>query len=90
MPAIRLYITGLVQGVFFRAGAEKKAAELGVNGWIKNTADGGVEAQAEGPRKAINDFADWCKKGPEGSRVDGVNFNDVSEEGCSGFQVRRD
>ncbi len=89
MPASRLFITGRVQGVFFRANAEKKAAELGVRGWVRNTPDGAVEAQAEGSRKAIDDFAAWCKTGPDGARVDNVDVEDVSDESCSGFEVRR-
>ncbi len=88
MPALRLFVTGRVQGVSFRASAEKKAAELGVRGWVRNTPDGAVEAHAEGSRKAVDDFAAWCKKGPEGARVDMVDVEEVAEEGYAEFAVR--
>jgi len=57
-------ITGRVQGVFFRASTAEKADELGLTGWVKNTAEGCVEAVFEGDEPAVNKMLAWCRKGP--------------------------
>jgi len=69
---IALRITGKVQGVFYRASAAIAAQERGLRGWVRNVADGSVEAQAEGPRAELESFIAWCKKGPPAARVDEV------------------
>jgi acylphosphatase len=72
MAKARLHIQvyGIVQGVFFRSSTEEKAFSLGITGWVKNMRDGSVEILAEGEREALEELLAWCKKGPEGSRVD--------------------
>jgi acylphosphatase len=62
--AIRITISGRVQGVGFRAGALHRAKQLGIRGWVKNSDSGGVEIVAEGDRDVINEFLDWCSHGP--------------------------
>lgn len=68
-----LYISGLVQGVWFRAYVQRTATALGITGWIRNLPDSRVEAVMEGQRQAIELAILECKKGPPGSRVEGVD-----------------
>jgi len=72
MQRLTIKIYGMVQGTFFRAGAKKKADELGLVGWIKNVSDGTVEALVEGEEEKVKEFMEWCKTGPEMAKVDRV------------------
>ena len=63
-------VTGKVQGVFFRASAMAEAQRLGLAGFVKNLPDGAVEAVAQGPESAVEQFIAWCKVGPPSARVD--------------------
>jgi len=74
-------VSGIVQGVYFRAHARDLARRLGVNGFIRNTDDGGVEAVFEGTIEGITKMLDFCRKGPPGSHVQHV---DVSWEDFKG------
>ncbi len=67
-----LFISGLVQGVFFRATTREKARELGLGGWVRNLRDGRVEAVFEGEEDKVRDIISWCYHGPPGARVSGV------------------
>ena len=71
MPNVRarVLISGMVQGVFFRANTCYKAQELGVNGWVRNRWDGKVEAEFEGEGEAVKGVIAWCHKGPPGASV---------------------
>jgi len=62
-------ISGMVQGVFFRASARDEARRLGLTGWVRNRHDGKVEAVAEGARDRVEAFVSWCRKGPPSARV---------------------
>jgi acylphosphatase len=68
-----LTISGVVQGVYFRANTRRRAMELGLRGWVRNLADGRVEAVCEGEREMIAQLIDWCRVGPPGAQVDGVH-----------------
>ena len=68
-----VYVSGLVQGVYFRHNTKLRAEELGVKGWVKNLRDGRVEAVFEGPREAVERIIEWCRKGPPGARVEAVD-----------------
>jgi len=61
---------GLVQGVFFRANAQKRAHSLGLTGWVRNRPDGSVEAVFEGDECAVRDAIDWCSSKQPHARVD--------------------
>ena len=61
MPAKHLLISGLVQGVFFRANSQKKAQELDLVGWIKNTKDSRVETIIQGDMAKVEEFIRWCQ-----------------------------
>jgi len=67
-----LLITGRVQGVFYRASAQQEGMRLGLLGEIRNLPDGGVEAIVEGPRDRIEEFVEWCKRGPPSAEVENV------------------
>ena len=69
---VELRVTGRVQGVFYRAGTQRRATELGLAGWVCNLPDGSVEAVAEGPRPACEALVEYCRRGPSGARVDGI------------------
>jgi acylphosphatase len=84
----RVVVHGYVQGVFFRDSARRKAAELGVSGWISNRSDGAVEAVFEGDPDAVAAMADWSRRGPGGADVDRVEESEESPQGLTGFEVR--
>ena len=67
-------ISGLVQGVCFRAYAMDKARSLGLTGWISNTHDGRVEAVFEGEKDTLDEVIKWCRKGPPSARVEDVKI----------------
>lgn len=69
---IRVHIGGLVQGVYFRYSTQRKAQELGVNGWVRNLMDGSVECLLEGERDAVEALVRWLHQGPSGARVEHV------------------
>ncbi len=76
-----IFVLGSVQGVFFRDSARKKAKELGLVGWVKNTPDGRVEAVFEGEKENVENIVDWARKGPVFATVDKL---DVLWEDCKG------
>jgi acylphosphatase len=69
---VRAVVRGRVQGVSFRAWTQAQAISLGIAGWVRNCADGSVEAVAEGHPKLIERFVLELKKGPPLARVDAV------------------
>ena len=84
-----VYISGDVQGVFFRDSARQKAEELDLNGWVKNMPDGRVEALFEGPANAVQEMLDWCEEGPSQATVEDVDAeHESAEEDLEGFEVR--
>jgi len=70
--ALRLSITGRVQGVGYRDWARGRAFELGLRGWVRNRTDGSVEALAVGPDEAVQLFVQQCHRGPSMARVERV------------------
>lgn len=72
MTRARVVVRGRVQGVGFRWAAVREALELGLTGWVRNRADGGVEALLEGPRDAVDRMVAWLSVGPRPARVSGV------------------
>ena len=86
---VHVFVSGRVQGVFFRANTRAEAKRLGLKGWVKNTPDGRVELVAEGPSRAVNELISWCHKGPAYSRVDKVEFHKETPTGkYDEFSVR--
>lgn len=89
MPTYHLLIKGEVQGVFYRATAKKVADELGITGWIKNTADENVEAVVSGTEEQLQKFISWCKKGPAMAKVTDVITTQQEEIKFEDFFVKR-
>ncbi|HKP96542.1 MAG TPA: acylphosphatase [Fibrobacteria bacterium] len=81
-------VSGKVQGVFFRASARAEADRLGLRGFVRNEEDGSVYAEAEGERENLDEFLQWCRKGPPHARVEGVKASTGEAKGFRGFHVR--
>jgi acylphosphatase len=84
----RVLISGLVQDVWFRATTAKQAVRAGVDGWVRNLADGRVEAVLEGSADAVNEMIDFCSRGPEMARVDQIDIAEETPENLKSFQIR--
>jgi len=68
----RLTIHGRVQGVWFRESMRREAARLGVTGWVRNRADGSVEAMVQGTAEAVDAISRWAHRGPGEAEVERV------------------
>ena len=84
-----LVVRGLVQGVWFRGSMESEAGRLGVGGWVRNRADGTVEAEVEGERAAVDAIIAWTRRGPPGARVEDVSVEWTPPRGERDFVVTR-
>lgn len=84
----RFFVSGRVQGVFFRGGTQTEARRLGIKGWAKNLPDGRVEVLACGNEKALAALAEWLYHGPPHAQVTDVTANDVDCDPPSGFATR--
>jgi acylphosphatase len=90
MLRVHLLVSGRVQGVFYRATAERVASGLGLTGWVRNLPDGRVEAIAEGLPEALEAFVRWCHEGPVDARVEEVTAESHPATGeFTGFETRR-
>ena len=84
-----VYVSGQVQGVFFRDSAREKAQQLGLNGWVKNLPDGRVEALFEGPSEGVREMVRWCEQGSSQAEVEDVETEFGASEGdLTSFEVR--
>ncbi|MAQ18453.1 MAG: acylphosphatase [Sandaracinus sp.] len=72
LKRIQVVVHGRVQGVFFRATAQREARQNGLTGWVKNRRDGAVEMVVEGEEDAVKDYLAWAQQGPSTARVDKV------------------
>ena len=86
---MHIFVSGKVQGVFFRSSTEEKAQEIGVTGWVRNLADGRVEAVFEGDQEKVKEMVHWCTKGPQYAEVDNVEIIPENYKGeFPGFTIR--
>jgi len=85
--SLRVRIHGRVQGVWFRAWTQKTAQSLGLTGWVRNRADGTVEAHFSGPAEAVEKMLELVWQGPVAARVDKVDAGEDAPV-LTGFEVR--
>lgn len=81
-------ISGQVQGVYFRAACQRMAWQRGVNGWVRNLADGRVEAVFEGAPGDVQHLVDWSRHGPRLAVVSDVTVQTELPEGLGAFTIR--
>jgi len=87
MTRRHVWVSGRVQGVWFRDACAREATALGVRGWVRNLADGRVEAVFEGDEPAVAALVEWCRTGPPRARVAGVEVQDEAPVGEATFTV---
>ncbi len=82
MKQAHLIITGFVQGVGYRKFVRHEARKSGLTGWVRNLADGSVEALVVGEEKDVQEFIELCKKGPFLAQVDNIHeeWEEAKEE----------
>jgi acylphosphatase len=71
---VHVFVSGRVQGVFFRAETADMADRLGLAGWVRNLPDGRVEALFEGEKEDVEKALDFCRRGPFGARVQNLDL----------------
>jgi acylphosphatase len=90
MMRCRIFVTGMVQGVFFRAFTQKIAQKLGLVGFIRNLADGRVEAVIEGEEETVKAMIEVLKKGPPTADVKSVDISwEEATDEFKRFEIRR-
>lgn len=87
---VHLFVTGRVQGVFFRASTRDTARRLGLTGWVRNLSDGRVEGLFEGEEESLRRLLEWCRRGPAGAAPEKLEpeWKDYSGE-FKDFRIRR-
>lgn len=88
--AVHALVSGIVQGVGYRAFTERVCRELGASGWVRNLHDGRVEVWAEAERAVVEALLERLRRGPRAAEVREVAATSVEAKGASGFIVRRD
>lgn len=79
-----------MQGVAYRASLREQALAQGLRGWVRNLADGRVEAMVQGPQASVDAVLAWCRRGPPAARVDGVQAHAADPAPLPAFELRRD
>jgi acylphosphatase len=82
-------ITGTVQGVKYRATAQREAGRRGLTGWVRNEPDGTVLIDIEGDPAAVDAFLTWCAEGPPGAQVATVETTVADPIGYAEFTILR-
>ena len=88
MTGRRYLISGRVQGVWYRQSTLEQARAAGIAGWVRNRADGRVEAELEGQPAAVAAVKAWMEEGPPLAVVTGVEVTELEPTGETGFGVR--
>ncbi|MDO8623647.1 MAG: acylphosphatase [archaeon] len=85
--SVRIYISGLVQGVLFREFVKENAERLNIKGFVRNLEDGRIEAFLEGERNDINRMVELCQKGPKSAKIKGVEIKDEKIQEFKVFKI---
>ncbi len=88
MRAVRLIVSGRVQGVAFRHHTQREATRLGLRGWVRNRSDGRVEIEAEGEETELEQLVAWAHGGPPAAQVTSVDRSWAHPGGHSSFEIR--
>ena len=83
-----IFVSGRVQGVAFRWHTRDQALHLGLTGWVRNLADGRVEAWIEGEDAAVDEMRRWLATGPSHAHVTSTDVREGEAKGCTGFSIR--
>lgn len=84
-----VFVSGFVQGIFFRYETRKMAYRRNVTGWVRNLSDGRVEAVFEGEKRDVDEMIAFCRRGPEGAVIKDVEISWEEPTGeFRGFQIR--
>ncbi|MCW4015860.1 MAG: acylphosphatase [Candidatus Bathyarchaeota archaeon] len=85
-----IFVSGRVQGVFFRVETRHEAMKRNVTGWIRNTSDGKVEAIFEGEKENVDGLIDFCRNGPPEARVTQLDIQWEEYTGdFNNFKIRK-
>jgi len=84
---MKVRVRGLVHGVYFRGSLSELANAENVAGWVRNVADGSVEAVLEGDEESVERLVDWMRHGPPGARVDSVQAVKTEPRRAKGFRI---
>ena len=87
MNRVRVIVSGRVQGVSYRDACRREAIGQRVNGWVRNRADGTVEAVFEGSAEALDTMVEWARLGPPLAQVDRVETVEEVPAGLAGFTI---
>ncbi len=88
---LHLWVSGRVQGVWYRASCRREAESLGLTGWVRNLEDGRVEILVEGPGDSVDRLVTWCKYGPPNANVEKIDAREeVIDSALVGFRVIRE
>lgn len=85
--SVRLYITGTVQGVFFRMFVKQNAEKLNVKGFVRNLEDGRIEVFAEGDIDNVKKMVELCKAGPKHSQIRNVEIKEERFQDFKTFKI---
>ena len=85
---MHVFISGKVQGVWFRANTKEQADLLGITGWARNLPDGRVEVLACGNKEDIAKLYEWLKHGPELAKVSDLTYEEVPWQVLHQFETR--
>ena len=85
---VHVYVSGRVQGVYYRATTRDTARERDVDGWVKNLDDGRVEAVFEGDPEDVDAMVEFCHEGSSRADVTAVDVTAETPEGLDGYEVR--
>lgn len=84
---LNIKIYGRIQGVFFRATAQEQAESLGIVGFAQNMPDGSVYIEVEGEESKLDQFLNWCKKGPPLAMVEKIATSESQLKNFSEFSI---
>ena len=86
---IHFYVSGRVQGVFFRQRTKEQAQLFGLKGWVRNRADGRVEGVVQGTCPALESLREWLQRGPPAAQVLALGWEEIETGEFMSFEVRK-